>query len=52
LDLVVDFFVVDFFAAPPLFEADLLAAFFAMALYLLSCPTNLRSAKNYVNEFF
>jgi hypothetical protein len=32
LDLVVLFLVVDFFAPPPLFEADLLLDFFAMAL--------------------
>lgn len=49
LDLVVLFFV-DFLAPP--FAADLLPIFFAMALYLLSCRTNLRGAKFAVNVFF
>jgi hypothetical protein len=49
LDLVVDFFDEDFL---PELLADLPPIFFAMALYLLSCPTNLRGAKIIVNVFF
>jgi hypothetical protein len=51
LDLVVDFFDPPFLL-PELLEPDLLLAFFAMALYLLSCPTNLRGANFVVNDFF
>jgi hypothetical protein len=44
------FFLVVFLAG---FLADFLAAaFFAMALYLLSCPQNVRPSKIRVNGFF